>query len=587
MNILEAIQSKQLFAKWFQPRRKWFGTKQQDSWKPWRVFLASLYGLAIDDESMEIYKRHTGREDVNGDGYREAYCVVGRRGGKSLISALVAVYEACFVDHTESLAPGETGVVMVICADRAQGRIILGYIESFLTQVPVLKKMVRNVLKESIELTCNVRIEIRTADFRSIRGYSVLCAICDELAFFQDVNSAIPAVEILNALKPSLLTTNGLLLGISSPYSRSGPLHDSYTTYFGKPGADVLVWTGTTLQMNCTVNEKVIRAAFARDPVSAECEYNAQFRSDLESFVSREAVEACVVRGRYELPYVKAMDYVAFTDPSGGRSDSFTLAIAHAEDEVTVLDFLGERPAPFSPEESVAVFANILKRYHVCEVTGDRYAGAWPEEAFAKHGITYRTSEKDRSSLYVEFLPQIMSAQTQLLDDARISTQLTGLERRCGRGKDIVDHRAGSHDDCSNVIAGALVLAAANAGGGWGWITYIKEIVSGVRANPLDRPLPQVSRDVFGQIQDNPRNDNLNAAKNWELERRLRGLDLGTLNPASEDVWKPKTPPCVSCGNKATVKLGAAVHCNQCGHDDFPDGKPKSMYCGRNGPMWR
>jgi hypothetical protein len=60
-------------------------------------------------------------------------------------------------------------------------------------------------------------------------------------------------------------------------------------------------------------------------------EWLAVIRDDIEDFVSQEVVEACVVRGRYESPPLQNLHYSAFCDPSGGSSDSMTLAIAHRE----------------------------------------------------------------------------------------------------------------------------------------------------------------------------------------------------------------------------------------------------------------
>jgi hypothetical protein len=51
-------------------------------------------------------------------------------------------------------------------------------------------------------------------------------------------------------------------------------------------------------------------------------EYNTEWRSDLQAFVSREAVEDCVVEGRYELAPIPDVHYQTFVDPSGGASDS-------------------------------------------------------------------------------------------------------------------------------------------------------------------------------------------------------------------------------------------------------------------------
>ena len=89
-------------------------------------------------------------------------------------------------------------------------------------------------------------------------------------------------------------------------------------------------------------------------------------------------------------------------------------------------------------------------------------AGKWPRERFQEHGITYQVAEKVRSELYRDLLPMLNSRQVELLDHARTTGQLCGLERRTARsGKDTIDHAPGAHDDVANAVAGALVLASA------------------------------------------------------------------------------------------------------------------------------
>lgn len=56
-----------------------------------------------------------------------------------------------------------------------------------------------------------------------------------------------------------------------------------------------------------------------------------------------------MVPGGAVLPPVQGVSYIAFTDPSGGSQDSFTLALAHQEGEGAVLDLVLERRPPFSP----------------------------------------------------------------------------------------------------------------------------------------------------------------------------------------------------------------------------------------------
>ena len=105
-----------------------------------------------------------------------AWRVIGRRGGKSQIAALIAVYLAAFRDYSEVLAAGERGTLMVIAADRRQARTVLRYINGLLDSVPMLAKMVRKRTAESIELSNRISIEVHTANFRAVRGYTLIGA---------------------------------------------------------------------------------------------------------------------------------------------------------------------------------------------------------------------------------------------------------------------------------------------------------------------------------------------------------------------------------------------------------------------------
>jgi hypothetical protein len=180
--------------------------------------------------------------------------------------------------------------------------------------------------------------------------------------------------------------------------------------------------------MNPSVPQRIIDEATERDPASAAAEYGAP---DVESFVNREAVEACVSRGVRERPPISGVTYSAFVDPSGGSADSMTLAIGHREDNVVVvLDAIRERRPPFSPEDVVRGFSALLKTYRITEVQGDRYAGEWPRERFREHGITYETAAKPKSDIYRDLPPKINSRMVDLVEDARLIAQIVGLERR-------------------------------------------------------------------------------------------------------------------------------------------------------------
>lgn len=146
-------------------------------------------------------------------------------------------------------------------------------------------------------------------------------------------------------------------------------------------------------------------------------------------------------------------------DPSGGSADSMTLAIAHRQDGVAVLDAVREVRPPFSPESVVTDFCALLKTYRLHEVTGDRYAGEWPRERFREHGVSYKLSEKTASEIFTNCLPLLNSKKVELLDVPRLAVQLCNLERRTARaGRDSISHPGGGHDDIAVSACGALLL---------------------------------------------------------------------------------------------------------------------------------
>lgn len=453
VSILEAADDPRLFAPWF---------RDPPSWRAWRAFLAALFALPMGDEALALYRARTGRSEPPEAAFSEAWLICGRRAGKSFTMALVGAYLATFRDYRAHLAPGERATVALIASDRRQARVLRRYVGGFLAEVPMLARMVERETVEGFELSNRVAIEIHTASFRAVRGYSLAAALCDELAFWPDADAASPDEEILAALRPGLASIPGsMLLCASSPHSRRGELWNAYRRWHGQDGAPVLVWQADTRTMNPDISERIIADAYARDPARAAAEYGAQFRADIEGFIDAATVEALTEPGltvRGARPRVHR--YFAFVDMSGGRSDSAALAIAHREGERTVLDLVVERRAPHDPEDVAGEFVGLLRSYGVSTVTGDKYAGQWTVDAYKRRGIRYVHASRSKSEIYVDALPLLTAGTCDLLDLPRLTHQLTSLERRALRsGREVVDHAPGSHDDVANAALGALVHA--------------------------------------------------------------------------------------------------------------------------------
>src|SRR5215471_4367265 len=194
---------------------------------------------------------------------------------------------------------------------------------------------------DEIELTTGVTIMVKASDFGGVRGPTIACVVADEIAFWPS-QGANPDDEVLSAIRPAMATIpDAKLLCISTGYAQVGALYDAHKEHFGKDGDDVLVWQADTASMNPTISQNFIDKELEKDPEAGRAEWLGLFREDITAAFPLEAIERCIVPGRVELaPSPHISQYFGFVDPSGGRHDSFTLAIAHhhAQEDSIILD---------------------------------------------------------------------------------------------------------------------------------------------------------------------------------------------------------------------------------------------------------
>jgi hypothetical protein len=446
MNITKALKDEMLF------RDDFAG----DTWATWHAILRAAFGLELDEDQRARFDALAGGREPPSERVSEFWCLAGRRSGKTRMMSALAVYLSTVGAEPalSRLARGERGIVALIATDRAQSKVALQYVMGALESSPVLSKLIKRSDTESVELHNGATIQVMTASFRGVRGRSMLAAIFDECCFWRDQSSANPAEEIYRAVTPSLATCGGLLVGISSPYSRQGLVWSRYRQYFGQDSEHVLILQGASRLFNETIPEDLIERAYADDPESARSEWGGEFRSDVASFIDREQVERCVRSGPLELPYNRKHKYYGFCDAAGGGKDEYAYAVSHREGDKIIIDAVRARRG--KPAEITAEAARFFKNYNVRSIQGDRYSGSWVSDEFSKHLITYRPVGLAKSDLYLECLPSINGEVIELPPDPKLIGQFSNLERRTSRaGKDSIDHGAGGNDDRCNAAAGA------------------------------------------------------------------------------------------------------------------------------------
>lgn len=452
-SILDALEDRQLFG-------ALPAFRDLSTWRAWLVFLRAVYGLPLEGDDLGMFRRHTGRTlyDPPPGGFPEVVCIVGRQSGKTRIAATVTAFEAVLAERE----PDRTELYAVLVAQdhRAALRTLFGYARAPFENVPVLARSVGEIRSEMIRLRSGVTLSAYPCRPAAVRGLRAKVAVVDELAFFTATDGRPTDVEMLRALRPALATTGGKLVILSSPYAQTGALWELHRRHFGRDDSSTLVWQATAPEMNPSLPADYLERMRDDDPEAYRSEVLGEFRSGVANFLDPEALEACVVPARRELPASEDVAYCAFVDPSGGSRDAFALAIAHELDDRIIIDCVRAWPAPFNPSGVVEEAAALLESYDVSVVVGDRYGGEWPREQFRNRGIEYSVAELDRSALYLELLPRVNAGTIELPDDSTLLRELRGLERRRGTaGRDRVDHRPGQHDDRANAVAGVTHLA--------------------------------------------------------------------------------------------------------------------------------
>jgi hypothetical protein len=179
------------------------------------------------------------------------------------------------------------------------------------------------------------------------------------------------------------------------------------------------------------------------------------------AFFDQGAVLAAVVERRRALPPEDGVTYWAFVDMSGGSSDDAVLSIAHKVEKRVVVDLVEKQAGgvPFDPRRAIEKFCDILKRYRVTRVTGDRYAGETFRLDFQGRGVTYYCSELTTSELYEQMEPRVNAGEVELPDLPVLTEQLLTLVMKGAK----VTHEAGGHDDWANACAGAVQAAAKSS----------------------------------------------------------------------------------------------------------------------------
>lgn len=265
--------------------------------------------------------------------YRIGIWSLGRRSGKTLLSAISAVYAGCVMadEYKKLLRKGESFYIVSVANALDQARLALNNIKNLIEPSPILSSLVIRSTSDTLELSNGCIFRALPSSSRTGRGMACPMMIMDEAAHFLDTDGNAAGDQLYQALSPSIAQFGNLgkILLLSSPWTQQGIFWDLYKQADSGQFSYMKHINLPTWEVNPTISKDFLEQERSRDPALFEVEYGANFSQSLASFIDATVIEKSVTR-EYEAVSPKNQykgAYYLSLDPAKGSRDLYTACI--------------------------------------------------------------------------------------------------------------------------------------------------------------------------------------------------------------------------------------------------------------------
>ena len=494
--------------------------------------------------------------------------ICGRRSGKTLLSAVIAIYCAISNNWKPFLKKTPFATVLIMSHSREFSDEVLEVIRTLIEASHVLSALVNKDKKNSAS-TMNlkvpwiinnsqiqysrVQIKVAAASSKTTRGVAACAIICDEIAFWNlDENMKETDAKIMKAVRPAMKQFRefAMLIKLSSPGIKQGVLYGEYK----KDREGTLPPTYAVFKAPSWVMtpEDVVPSGefveeFELDSDSFDQEYRGNFADSLSFFITPEYIDMAVLKKvSFQAPEGDATKYTAAID-AAYKGDRFTFSVvAYVNGRVKQYmskAWEGTRQKPVSSYEVAEFIRNVCKQFNIDEVGADQYAFQPLREIFNTYGVTlkeYTFTPAFKKKIYFNLKKLIHSQQADLLDNEIQTRELKELIVEQGSSGQIrIGHPAGGTDDFADSLAVSAFLATQELG------TGIFEVVSGatgetygVKTDSQGRAFKAPSTDMLvqsGHLAESVTDNSSNFAKDPKTGKLRRREDLDGDDDADDD----------------------------------------------------
>lgn len=430
-----------------------------------KVILKAHYGLELDDTTANIpisdwrrnnYVNYTEagylrylyeqgrcniREVVPGKERREMVLSIGRRSGKTTISACISAYETYKLllkgdpQGYYGLPQSNNIQIISVATDKDQAGLLYQEVSGHYRNCAFFMPYTANntqsyarfqtpkdidrygAYKDDQTAKATIKITFRSCIAKGLRGAGNLVVIMDEMAHFTDEGQS-SADAVYNAVTPSTSAfspkdpddtripigeVEGRIISISSPLGKQGMFFKLFTLGMGggKASENMLCIQAPTWEVNPTVPAHEFEKHYAKDPTVFFTEYGGEFTDRTRGWIeSEDDLMACVdPKARPQINAPARRSHFVGID-LGLVKDGTAIAIGHIEEREgkpkVILDLVDQIKAGegkhadkerLELDDIVDWIYDLSRRFYFSEGIFDHWSGIVFQQALEKKGL--------------------------------------------------------------------------------------------------------------------------------------------------------------------------------------------------------
>lgn len=417
-----------------------------------------LFGVALEPLQRQLL------EDVEAGSLLHVW-TLGRRSGKSLLGALIALWFSLLrPDLAGFVRRRERRYSVCVATNLRQARIFVATARSIVEGSSTLAELVESASEDELRFRNGTVLAALPCTARGGRGWPVQCLLLDECAHMLDSDGNQAAEPIWRALSPSTAQFGDAarVIVASSPYGRDGFFFDLWHAVERGELPSASCAQHATLEVRPSLATAALELERQRDPVGFESEYLARFVAAGRAFLDANLVRAAVQRSR-ELAPGEVEGAVAGVDLAFIQDSTALVIVGRDSDDPErqrlVLARSWKPQGSFGP--LVDEIARVCVEHKVRRVYLDQFAAVPAREQLRRHGLVAEevpTTAQSKSAMFSSLRQRIYDGALELYEQPDLLAELGRIETVTTPGAANVRIRrlGSSHGD----IAVALALAS-------------------------------------------------------------------------------------------------------------------------------